>query len=128
MNNTKFIRDLDAAFSKLSKLRDPQTASSDHDPFENTSLTRSSLEASLGLGRLGRFGGNKGGPQQLSASEAMERHRNRLKDKEIIIEKVKAIEAKIRQRKGEIRGVVESNESMKNELDKQAQWRDMLGI
>ena len=40
----------------------------------------------------------------------MERHRNRLKDKEIILEKVKAIEAKIRQRKGEIRGVVESNE------------------
>jgi hypothetical protein len=50
LNNTKFIRDLDHAFSKLSKLRDPAL---DHtnDPFESTSLTRSSLEASLGLGR-----------------------------------------------------------------------------
>lgn len=95
LNNTKFIRGLDAAFSKLSKLRDPQTAH-DNDPFENTSLTRSSLEASLGLGRISHA--NKG-MQQLTASEAIDRHRNRMKEKEALAEKARALEAKIRSRK-----------------------------
>ena len=55
---------------------------------------------------------------QLSASEALERHRNRLKDKEMLIDKIRALEAKIRTRKAEIRGAYESNEEMRNELDK----------
>ena len=95
LNNTRFIRGLDAAFSKLSKLRDPHQAN-DNDPFENTSLTRSSLEASLGLGRISKA--NKG-MQQLTPSEAMERHRNRMKEKEALAEKARAVEAKIRSRK-----------------------------
>jgi len=95
LNNTRFIRGLDAAFSKLSKLRDPHLTN-DNDPFENTSLTRSSLEASLGLGRISKA--NKG-MQQLTASEAMERHRNRMKEKEALAEKARTLEAKIRSRK-----------------------------
>ena len=95
LNNTKFIRGLDAAFSKLSKLRDPQLAH-ENDPFENTSLTRSSLEASLGLGRKSKA--NKG-MQQLTASEAMERHRNRMKEKETLAEKARTVEGKIKSRK-----------------------------
>jgi hypothetical protein len=37
--------------------------------------------------------------QQLTASEAMERHRNRIKEKEALAEKARAVEAKIRSRK-----------------------------
>jgi len=54
------------------------------------------LEASLGLGRISKA--NKG-MQQLTASEAMERHRNRMKEKEASAEKARAVEAKIRSRK-----------------------------
>ncbi len=57
---------------------------------------------------------------QLTATEAMERHRNRLKDKEILIERMRLIEGKIKSRKEEIRTVVEGNEVMRSELDKQA--------
>jgi hypothetical protein len=72
----------------------------------------------LGLGRLGK--NNKTPQCVLSATEAMERHRTRLKDKEALIEKVRATEAKIRMRKLEIRNVIETNEQIKGDLDKQA--------
>ena len=77
----------------------------------------------MGLGRKGIKGA-----VQLTATEAMERHRNRLKDKEVLIERVRVMEAKIKNRKEEIKSVVDSNELMRCELEKQAQWRDMLGI
>jgi hypothetical protein len=78
----------------------------------------------LGLGRISKA--NKG-MQQLTASDAMERHRNRMKEKEALAEKARAVEAKIRSRKQEIRTMAESNEKMRTELERQAQWRDMLG-
>ena len=78
----------------------------------------------MGLGRISKA--NKG-MQQLTASEAMERHRNRMKEKEALAEKARAVEAKIRSRKLEIRAIAESNEKMRTELERQAQWRDMLG-
>jgi hypothetical protein len=78
----------------------------------------------LGLGRISKA--NKG-MQQLTASEAMERHRNRMKEKEALAAKARAVEAKIRSRKLEMRTMAESNEKMRTELERQAQWRDMLG-
>ena len=78
----------------------------------------------MGLGRISKA--NKG-MQQLTASEAMERHRNRMKEKEALAEKARAVEAKIRSRKLEIRVMTESNEKMRTDLERQAQWRDMLG-
>jgi hypothetical protein len=45
-----------------------------------------------------------------------------------LLEKVKILELKIRKRKLEVRRMAAGNLDMKNELDKQAEWRDMLSV